>query len=276
MALGIPAGLLVAKIAHIPLTYPVAPQHKLPLLLPLYLVTPGAVEVHRRLTDSSWSDYGLGWGKTFLIPAGSGFAIAAGGVVLLVALQVGWGWRQWRSAAQETGQPEPVVFVPSDLDSPPPLATPPGNSPPPGLVLPAVLTLALFVGWVEELVFRGVLVNGLGEALPLWTTAIAASLIFAVSHLLWDGPAGAPQLPGLATMGAVLLLARWVDGGSLGLAWGLHAGWVFAIAAIDALALVQPGQSKPVWLVGLFDQPLTGVLPLGLLLLTGAGLWIFG
>jgi hypothetical protein len=74
----------------------------------------------------------------------------------------------------------------------------------------------------------------------------------------------------------VLLLARWAGGGSLGLAWGLHAGWVFAIAAIDALALLGPGQSGPVWLVGLVDQPLTGLLPLGLLLLTGAGVWVFG
>jgi membrane protease YdiL (CAAX protease family) len=139
-----------------------------------------------------------------------------------------------------------------------------------------VLPLALFVGWIEELVFRGVLVNGLGQALPLWAMAIAVSVIFAVSHLLWDGPAGAPQLPGLAIMGAVLLLARWVDGGSLGLAWGLHAGWVFAIAAIDALALVQPGKREPLWLVGLSDQPLTGVLPLGLLVLTGVGLLVLG
>jgi membrane protease YdiL (CAAX protease family) len=146
----------------------------------------------------------------------------------------------------------------------------------PGGVLLAVLPLALFIGWIEELVFRGVLVNELGQALPLGVMAIAVCLIFAISHLVWDGPAGAPQLPGLALMGAVLLIARWALGGSLGLAWGLHAGWVFAIAAIDALALLQPGRAEPIWLVGLPDQPLTGVLPLGLLLLTGVGVWLLG
>ncbi|WP_052049800.1 CPBP family intramembrane glutamic endopeptidase [Leptolyngbya sp. KIOST-1] len=267
MALGIPASLLVARIGRVPLAYPVAPQHKLPLLLPLYLVAPAAVEVHRRLEAATWRDYGIVWSPSFGWLGVVGFAIAAGGVVALVALQLGLGWRKWRSLALP---PNPDGAV----EAPPDGAVAAG--PAPGVVLLAVLPLALFVGWIEELVFRGVLVNGLGQALPLGLMAIAVSLFFAVSHLVWDGPAGAPQLPGLAVMGAVLLLARWVAGGSLGLAWGLHAGWVFAIAAIDALALVQPGKESPVWLVGLPDQPLTGVLPLALLGLTGAGLWLFG
>ncbi|MBE9155891.1 CPBP family intramembrane metalloprotease [Nodosilinea sp. LEGE 06152] len=263
IALGIPASLLVARIGQIPLTYPVAPQHKLPLLLPLYLLAPVAVEVHRRLEAGAWSDYGIAWNQSFGWLMVVGFAIAAGGVVALVALQLSLGWRRWRS---------PIAPPHSEVPGP----NPESAGPSPGVVLLAVLPLALFVGWIEELVFRGVLVNGLAQAWPVWLMAIAVSLIFAVSHLVWDGPAGAPQLPGLAVMGAVLLLARWVAGGSLGLAWGLHAGWVFAIAAIDALALLKPGQDGPLWLVGLPDQPLTGVLPLGLLGLTGLGLWLFG
>ncbi|MBE9107982.1 CPBP family intramembrane metalloprotease [Nodosilinea sp. LEGE 07298] len=268
MALGIPASLLVARIGQIPLTYPVAQQHKLPLLLPLYLLAPVAVEIHRRLEAGTWSDYGIAWNQTFWTLMLVGFAIAASGVVALVALQVGLGWRRWQSFAQApiTKSKSPEALGPNQ-DAP---------APSPGVVLLAVLPLALFVGWIEELIFRGVLVNGLGQAWPVWLMAIAVSLIFAVSHLVWDGPAGAPQLPGLTVMGAVLLLARWVAGGSLGLAWGLHAGWVFAIAAIDALALLKPGKDGPVWLVGLPDQPLTGALPMGLLVLTGVGLWVFG
>lgn len=274
MALGIPVGLLVARVGQIPLTYPVAPQHKLPLLLPLYLVAPAAVEVHRRLTASRWSDYGIAWDRPFFAIAIAGFAIALGGVVLLTLLQVGLGWRKWQAPGGQSPQALPSRSAPNPGDAEIPRQDAP--TPAPGVVLLAVLPLALFVGWIEELVFRGVLVNGLGQALPIGAMAIAVSLIFAVSHLVWDGPAGAPQLPGLTIMGAVLLLARWAGGGSLGLAWGLHAGWVFAIAAIDALALLGPGQGGPVWLVGLVDQPLTGLLPLGLLLLTGAGVWVFG
>lgn len=273
MALGIPASLLVARIGQIPLTYPVNPQHKLPLLLPLYLMAPVAVEVYRRLESGVWSDYGIVWNQSFGELMVVGFAIATGGVVALVALQVGLGWRRWQAFAQVPLAQPPLA----QSKNPETLGSNPQNTgPSPGVVLLAVLPLALFVGWIEELVFRGVLVNGLGQVWPVWLMAIAVSLIFAVSHLVWDGPAGAPQLPGLAVMGAVLLLARRVAGGSLGLAWGLHAGWVFAIAAIDALALLKPGKDGPVWLVGLPDQPLTGALPMGLLVLTGVGLWVFG
>ena len=206
--------------------------------------------------------------------AAAGFGIAAGGVVLLVLLQIGLGWRRWQvpgpagvPRGSGLSQPNPAGAGVDDQTK---------SSPSPRVVLLAVLPLALFVGWIEELVFRGVLVNGLRQALPVGLMAIAVCLIFALSHLLWDGPAGAPQLPGLAIMGAVLLLARWAEGGSLSLAWGLHAGWVFAIAAIDALALLKPGKDGPVWLVGLPDQPLTGLLPLGLLVLTGVGVWALG
>ncbi|MBD2233251.1 CPBP family intramembrane glutamic endopeptidase [Phormidium tenue] len=258
-------------MARVPLTYPVAPQHKLPLLLPLYLLAPIAVESHRRLAASTWSAYGIAWDWPFARAAAAGFGVAAGGVALLVALQVGLGWRRWHPPGQPV-DPGGAALSPTGQAS---VSTDDQtrSSPSPGVVLLAVLPLALFVGWIEELVFRGVLVNGLGQALPVGLMAIAVCLIFAVSHLVWDGPAGAPQLPGLAVMGAVLLLARWAGGGSLGLAWGLHAGWVFAIAAIDALALLKPGKDGPIWLVGLPDQPLTGVLPLGLLVLTGVGVW---
>lgn len=273
---------MVARIARVPLDYPVAPQHKLPLLLPLYLLAPVAVEVHRRLTASTWSAYGIAWDWPFASAAAAGFGVAAGGVILLVVLQVGLGWRRWQRPGSSVVSGEASLSQASAASAS--IDDRPRSRPSPGIVLLAVLPLALFVGWIEELVFRGVLVNGLGQALPVGLLAmrdaipsgIAVCLIFALSHLLWDGPAGIPQLPGLAVMGAVLLLARWAGGGSLGLAWGLHAGWVFAIAAIDALALLKPGKDGPVWLVGLPDQPLTGLLPLGLLVLTGVGVWALG
>ncbi|MGB3136990.1 MAG: CPBP family intramembrane glutamic endopeptidase [Nodosilinea sp.] len=252
--------MLVARVGQIPLVYPVAAQHKLPLLLPLYLLAPVATEFYRRLEVGRWSNYGVGWHQSFFRLAAAGFGVAAAGVVILTALQVGLGWRRWHTPAPMSNSPD---------------ASQDGSSRArPGAVLLAVLPLALFVGWIEELVFRGVLVNGLERVLPFWLIAVVVSLVFAVSHLVWDGSAGAPQLPGLAVMGAVLLLARWVSGGSLGLAWGLHAGWVYAIAAIDALALLKPGKASPIWLVGLPDQPLTGLLPLGLLSLTGLWLWM--
>lgn len=246
------------------LTYPVAPAQKLPLLLPLYLLAPVTVEIYRRYGDSgSWSGYGIAWNRLFIGTMVVGFGVGVLGVALLLAVQLGLGWRRWCS------DPAAAEAIPEDS------AAARGTQPNLLLLTLALLPLTLFIGWVEELVFRGVLVNGLLEALPVGAVVILASLVFAVSHLVWDGLAGMPQLPGLGLMGAVLILARWAMGGSLGLAWGLHAGWIFAIALLDGAAVIQPVELAPTWLAGKPDQPLTGVATLLLLGLTGAGIWAY-
>ncbi|HEY9880465.1 MAG TPA: CPBP family intramembrane glutamic endopeptidase [Leptolyngbyaceae cyanobacterium] len=151
------------------------------------------------------------------------------------------------------------------------------------LVLP-ILALTLAISWVEEIIFRGFVVNQLHLAsdwlgsveVSSWGGFAIASLLFAVLHLVWDGPAGIPQLPGLALMGSVLILARWADGGLLGLPTGLHAGWICALALVDTLKLVTPVETSPRWLAGKPDQPLTGLLDIVLLLGTGVLLWGYG
>lgn len=239
--------------------YPIAPQHKLPLLLPLYLLAIPAVELYRRYGNGdAWPDYGVTWQASTVFAVGAGLGIAILGVALLVAVQLALGWRQWRPLAKPD--------EPTDQTS----ASPPA----PLALLLALPILTLFIGWVEELIFRGVLVNGLLTALPWMAVAILASAIFALSHLVWDGPAGVPSLPGLGLMGLVLLLARWAMAGDLSLAWGLHTGWIFAIALIDALQLTQPSPRAPA-LAGKPDQPLTGLPALGLMVLTGLGIWIY-
>lgn len=246
----------MARVAKISLRYPVAPEHKLPLLLPLYALAPLAVEVYRRYWDrATWADYGVVGLKEAWPLVVVGLVIAVGGVVLLMASQVSLGWRRWSPGQTAEG---------TTAESPS------------WILLGALLPLTLFIGWVEELIFRGILVNGLLGVLPWVGMAIVASAIFALSHLIWDGPAGVPSLPGLGLMGLVLILARWVAGGSLSLAWGLHTGWIFAIALSDALHLTQPTDHAPRWLAGKPDQPLTGVAALGLMLLTGLGLGGFG
>jgi uncharacterized protein len=251
IGLWLPVALGIARLAKIPWRYPIAPEHKLPLLLPLYLLAPPAVELYRRYGHGeTWANYGVTWQASTWTPLGVGLGVAMLGVVLLVAVQLALGWRQWR---------------PAGVDSSP--------AAPPALLL-ALPILTLFIGWVEELIFRGVLVNGLLTALPWVGVAILASTIFAASHLLWDGPAGVPSLPGLGLMGLVLLLARWAMAGDLSLAWGLHTGWIFAIALIDALQLIQPSPTAPA-LAGKPDQPLTGLPALGLMVLTGLGIWAY-
>lgn len=245
----------VAWIVKIPWRYPVAPEHKLPLLFPLYLMAPAAVEIYRRFgSGDSWVNYGVVWQAKTWITLGIGLGVAMVGVGLLVAVQLALGWRQGKR--RPTGSDQPPA---------------PESSQTSMALLFALPMLTLFIGWVEELIFRGVLVNGLRTALPGAAVAVLASALFAVSHLVWDGPAGVPSLPGLGLMGLVLLLARWAMAGDLSLAWGLHSGWILAIALVDTLHLTQPSPTAPT-LAGKPDQPLTGLPALGLMVLTGLGI----
>ncbi len=273
IGLWFPVALGVARLVKIPWRYPIAPEHKLPLLLPLYLLAPVAVELYRRYGGGEpWANYGVLWPTHTLTSLVVGLGVAIFGVALLVGVQLVLGWRQWRP--QTSARVNPPATSPLGQPSDLPANSPSHPSPTPIALLLALPILTLFIGWVEELIFRGVLVNGLLAALPWLAVVVLASAIFAVSHLVWDGPAGVPSLPGLGLMGLVLLLARWAMAGDLSLAWGLHTGWIFAIALIDALHLVQPVTNAPA-LAGKPDQPLTGLPALGLMVLTGLGIWTY-
>ena len=92
-------------------------------------------------------------------------------------------------------------------------------------------------------------------------------------HLVWEQKETIPQLPGLWLMGMVLVLARYVDKGNLGLAWGLHSGLVWAIATIDTAELITYTGKVPPWVTGMYGKPLAGLTGISFLLATGAVLW---
>ena len=52
-------------------------------------------------------------------------------------------------------------------------------------VLPWVLIFVLFTGFVEELIFRGVLQRTAGEVFGGWRGIIYVSMLFAILHLAW-------------------------------------------------------------------------------------------
>lgn len=242
---------------------PVTSHQKLPLLVSLYLIAPFILWGLAQLEGFPFSDYGLAWKGNLGISLVFGIGLAILGLALFVTIQKGLGWINWGSPNHNRAAAEKLQTS-TESDPIPSLKS---------IALP-LLFLSLWISLTEELVFRGFLVNQLQQDYSPWVTATISSLIFAVLHLVWEGKENIPSLPGLWLMGMVLVLARWADDGSLGLAWGLHTGWVWGIASLDtAQVAVQTGKG-PQWMTGNPGQPLAGLMTILLLLATAALIWL--
>lgn len=147
------------------------------------------------------------------------------------------------------------------------------------VVLPLVilegLIVAIAVGFAEELLFRGWLLNELQRdyrpAKALWINAIA----FALLHFIkpWDAIARSlPQFPALLLLGLILVWAKRWRKNRLGLPIGFHAGLVWGYYIINVGNLVQYSGSVPAWVTGVDRNPLAGIV--GLLFLGGIAFWI--
>lgn len=238
---------------------PITPQQKLPLVASLYLLVPLLLWGAAQLQGTTIASYGFTTWPHFWRSLALGWAMGAGGLAILFGCEFGLGWLQWqRPKMLETAEKSPTQVF-SLLSS---------------VLLPTLL-LGLWVSVTEEFIFRGFLLNQLQQDYAAGVSAAIASLVFALLHLIWEGRENIPQLPGLWLMGMVLSLARWADGGSLGLACGLHAGWIWAIASLDTLQLMTYTQRVPTWVTGLDDKPLAGGMGLLFLLGTGWLLWLW-
>jgi len=225
---------------------PLATEQKLPLLASLYLIAPLVFWGFNWILGTSFSDYGLAWNFWIFSSLGLGFGLGVLSLVILFAIQTALGWVSWQAADRQR------------------LAS---------VLLPTLL-LALWISGTEELVFRGFVLTQLQQDYAFEVAAVISSLIFALLHLVWEQQETLPQLPGLWLMGMVLVLARWVDGGSLGLAWGLHTGWVWAIASLDSLQMITYTGISSEWVTGKNGKPLAGATGILCLLLTGGLLWM--
>jgi hypothetical protein len=214
-------------------------RQKLPLVASLYVFAPFVLWSFARLQGLPFAAFGWHWDSHTLNSFALGLGIGAIGLLLLFGLQTLLGWVTWK------GQWRSVATA---------IAT--------------SLLIGVAIAGIEELVFRGFVFGQLLQEYDFWTGAIASSIIFAILHLVWEGTENIPQLPGLSLMGVVLCLAVSFRSGQpeLGLAWGLHAGWIWAMASLDAA--VDYTQSAPDWLTGLDNKPLAGFMGLGFLLAT--------
>jgi len=236
---------LMIRLKWLPFT-PFTPSQKLPLLASLYAIAPLLLWGFAALKHQPFAVYGLHWQPTLLVSGLLGLGLALLGLTLLFGFQQSQHWVIWQSSA-----------------------TPQFSR----AILPS-FAIALWISTIEELVFRGFLLNQLLTVLPVEPAAIVASLIFAVLHLLWEQQETFPQLPGLWLMGMVLTLARYADGGLLGLAIGLHTGWVGGMISLDSSGVIQYSDRAPTWFVGINYKPLAGLGGILLMILTGGVLYL--
>lgn len=262
VGLWLPIASLIAIAVNWCPPQPLNEQQKLALLVPLYLIVPILLWQISRVEHQSFSNYGLAWQPELAksIIWGLGWGIVS--LIGLFTLQFFLGWLQWRQEqVQEVDEQQRLLTVNFSF------AKSLGLLVQKGAIFFPILLIALWISSTEELVFRGFLQAQLQQDYSAFVATTIASLIFALTHLIWDVGNTWPQLPGLWLMGMVLSFACACNQGSLGLAIGLHAGWIWGIASLDALGGVIPTQRVPQWVTGLAAKPLAGVVGILMLLL---------
>ncbi|MGB3614829.1 MAG: CPBP family intramembrane glutamic endopeptidase [Elainellaceae cyanobacterium] len=212
----------------------------------LYATAPIALFIVEAIADETFV-YGLDRAST-IASASLGFLIGLVGLVALFGLQIALGWLRVK--------PMPVG----------------GQSMAKTILLTG--SLAVGVSLVEEVIFRSFLLTQFSKTAPFYLSAGLSSLIFALLHLVWDWQNTRFQLAGLWTMGMVLAWAYRLDGFSLGLPWGLHAGWILGIALVELQGKLLPTGQVAVWITGAAEQPLAGLSTLSFLGGTAGLLWL--
>jgi membrane protease YdiL (CAAX protease family) len=233
-------------------------SQKLPLLSSLYLLAP-LVLWGCWQEQTSFANYGMPFQWSLLGSLSWGLILGSAGLAGLFFVQTRVGWLQF-TPRQLSSESLPEIQSAASKVS---------------MIRQVLLLLALglWVGWTEELIFRGFLQTRLQAELSWIMAASISSLIFALLHGIWEGKTVLPQLPGLWLMGMVLTQARWIDQGDLGLAWGLHAGWVWILASSESFWTTHYTGKVPAWVTG-NGQPLAGVIGLAFLISTAVVLWL--
>jgi uncharacterized protein len=137
------------------------------------------------------------------------------------------------------------------------------------------LTSALGIGFAEELLFRGWLLDELQRDYRPRTAFWVNAIIFAGVHFLKPIPEmirSLPKFPALLLLGLTLVWAKRGSHGRLGLPIGLHAGLVWGYYTIDVGKLVQYSGQVPEWITGVDRNPLAGAM--GLLFLGVLAFWM--
>ncbi|MEB3340917.1 type II CAAX endopeptidase family protein [Okeania sp.] len=148
------------------------------------------------------------------------------------------------------------------------------------------LLVAVGIGFAEELLFRGWLLDELERNYHSNVVLWVSSIVYAVLHFIkpleeilrtWL------QFPGLVLLGLIFVLAKRSSEKKLdktknkkqkllGLPMGIHTGLVWGYYIINVGSLVKYSQGVEEWLVGIDGNPLASLM--GLLFLGAISLWI--
>ncbi|MDF5709687.1 MAG: type II CAAX endopeptidase family protein [Nostoc sp. S4] len=139
------------------------------------------------------------------------------------------------------------------------------------------LVVALGVGFAEELLFRGWLLDELqrdySPRVALWTDAITFATLHFIKPLTVIIQT-LPQFPALVLLGLTQVWGKRWHRGRLGFPIGLHGGLVWGYYIINVGKLVKYSGQVPDWVTGVNNNPLQGVM--GVLLMSVLALWIRG
>ena len=241
----LPIAFLVSKVIGWRPDRALIPKQKIILLASLYLLSPVVLVWKVRVENMPFASLGINLQPNILIDILLGLAVGLSSLIIVFSLEsifnlVSWHWDRSRELL--------VLLLP-------------------------ILALSLFVSAIEELIFRGYVFSTLANDYNYWIAASISSLIFALLHLIWERKETLPQIPGLWLMGMILVGARIIDRGSLGLAIGLHASWIWGLTCIDSAQLLTYSK-RDSWLTGLNQQPLAGIAGISCLAIAGFVLWL--
>jgi hypothetical protein len=147
---------------------------------------------------------------------------------------------------------------------------------------PALLTVifqgllsGLGIGFAEELVFRGWILDELRRDYQLKTVVWANALLFALSHFIKpiaEVIRTFVTFPALIILGLTLVWAKQAHRDRLGMCIGIHAGLVWGYYILNVGQLIVYRDRVPAWVTGIDGNPIAGVM--GLLFLGVLALWM--
>ncbi len=201
--------------------------------------------------------YGLEWSQRNAREIIQGISLGICSLFALFSIEASLGWLVW----------DPLQIIQSIQTTP--------------LFILEGLAVAVGVGFAEELLFRGWLLDELRRDYSRPKTVWIGSIIFAILHFikpLEEIYRTILQFPGLVLLGLILAWGKLATptsttpNGRLGFPIGFHGGLVWSYYLINVGQWIDVSGQVPTWVTGIDHNPLAGIM--GLLFLTAIALWM--